>query len=111
MMYVDKARNATVNIGDRDLKTDVSSYQYQFILDMVNIADSVLITFTYEIYESLRYRHLPATSKTPSKHIPDTPRASAKTPPRDPSDIPQRSHRHLTRQPSGPPYSSLAVVF
>ena len=24
MMYVDKARNATVNIGDRDLKTDVS---------------------------------------------------------------------------------------
>ena len=27
-MYVDKARNATVNIGDRDLKTDVSrSYQ------------------------------------------------------------------------------------
>ena len=49
MMYVDKARNATVNIGDRDLKTDVSSYQYQFILDMVNIADSVLITFTYDI--------------------------------------------------------------
>ena len=24
IMYVDKARNATVNIGDRDLKTDVS---------------------------------------------------------------------------------------
>ena len=29
-MYVDKARNATVNISGRDLKTDVSSNNFSF---------------------------------------------------------------------------------
>ena len=38
-MYVDKARNATVNISGRDLKTDVSS-NWKFRTSATKLKDS-----------------------------------------------------------------------